>query len=1119
MKKNNFFYEYDFYCLTKTFRIMRISILFLLVSVMQTLAIDAYSQKMILSLDLSNKKLVDVMDEIEDQSEFYFLYNEKLIDLDKVVSISVDDQKIDEILDQLFSESDVDYTITDRKIILAPSHLSGTQAQQSVVSGRVIDEDGEPLPGVTVMVKGTTNGTITDFDGNYTLSVSVSTPILVFSFVGMKTQEINLDGRTTLKVTLEEEAIGLDEVVAIGYGTQKKETVTGAISTVQSETITSSPVTKVTDGLAGKLAGVIINQRGGEPGETTTELFIRGVSTTGNNAPLYVIDGIVRDYNGLDRLDPNEIESINILKDASAAIYGAQAANGVVLVTTKRGGVGKPTLEFSHNTGFNQATRLPRTASSGQYAEAANLANYLKGLPERWTDEEVQKFYDGSEPYKYPNTNWYGLMYADWQMQSKTNLSVTGGSENVKYFVSGGYMNQDSPYEQGFTHNKQYNFRSNIDAKINDNLNVSFNVSGRLDDIMTTQVDYWHIVLGYPYQLPINPNGSFGEGRTGENAVAMVRDKDYGYDAIDRGVLTADLTAKWNVPFISGLSVEGTFAYDYNKSYSKSGQDVWYYSQYDPDSDTYTKKKGTRTAQPSLDVSFNQGTYITSKFVANYVKSFGQHNFDAILGYEQSETHTNYLAAGRQDFLSFEIEELFAGTADKNFQTSDGSSNNTARQNYFGRVNYDYAKKYLLSFTLRRDGSQNFSEDNRWGWFPSVSAGWLVSEESFMESVNWLDFLKVRGSWGQMGNDRVNAYQYLASYEYGSNATFGGTTAQGLVSSNVPNPNITWEIATSTNIALESMLFNQNLGVNVDIFKTRRENILATRNASVPQYTGLELPDENFGIVDNKGIELTLTHRGKIGEVGYAFDGNFTYVKNEVIDIDEAPYAEDYMYLTGHPIGAPLIYEIDDFSGGIFNSADEVAEYGAVLPGTKQGDLVRKDVNGDGYLNTNDQVRQDWTSTPQIIFGLNMNFDYKGFDLSLNWQGQAKAKISPMAFWPFDPLAWGNFNPWLLEDGWTLDNTDGSKPAPGQSFTTNYAGTAFTYVSSAFFRLKNAQIGYTLPKELVSKAGISNARVYMSGYNLFSFDKLKDFGVDPEQTSQATTPPQRVINLGVSLTF
>ena len=1123
MKKNHNEKAWFYHAFRKTFLIMRIVLIVLLVSMMQSFASKTYSQNTIVSITEKNTNLEDVLLEIETKTNYRFAYNKNEIKLNKKVSIDAKDTKLEVVLDELFKNDDIDFEVVGRQIVLTKVNTAkvATSSQQNTITGIITDSSGEPIPGVTVAVKGTTNGIITDFNGVYTLSNLSENAVLIVSFVGMKSQEITVGSKAQIDIVMQDETIGLDEVIAIGYGTQKKETVTGAITQVNTDDISLSPVAKLTDGLAGRISGVIINQRGGEPGRTSTEIFIRGKSTTEDSSPLYVIDGIARDYNGLDRLDPNEIQSITVLKDASAAIYGSRAANGVILITTKRGSIGKPSIKFSYNHGFSQPTRVENLANSVQYAEAWNLVNAIKGQPAKYTDAEIQKFSNGSDPLHYPNTDWHNTIYKDWNNQDKANISVSGGSESVKYFISTGYLQQGSPFNQGFGYNKQYNVRSNIDATINKNLTVSLDLSGRLDDILSGDIDYPHISLGYPYVNAFYPGTNYyTNARTGNNVAAMTREKEFGYTSSDRGVFTGSLSATYKIPSIEGLSLSGTFAYDYNKNYEKDYTGVTYIYNLNEETGEYEKQINSNSSTPTLDVAFNQGRSQTANLRLAYVKTFNEvHNIDAFIGYEQNTTYVDNLSAGRSQFLSGALHELFAGTADKNYQSNDGSAFETARQNYFGRIQYDYNKKYMLQFQLRRDGSQNFAADKRWGWFPGVSAGWTVTEEDFMKGLGSLDFLKLRASWGQLGNDNVSAFQYLTSYTYGDDYVYGGTTSQGLIQSGVPNPNITWEIAETTDLGVEARMWEGKFGIDVDVFKTRRSNILAARNASVPYYTGLQLPDENIGIVENKGIELMLTHRGQINnDFKYSLSGNFTYVHNEVVYMDETPQQEAYQSQTGKPIGAPLLYEVI----GIFKDEAELASYPS-RPGSIPGDFKILDANEDGSINSLDQIRQDFTSSPEIVFGLTSNFEYKNFELNLSFQGQARVRVSSLSAIPYDPSSWGNFNAWLLDDGWSFDNTDATKPRPGLGFATGWGNTTFQHRNGAFVRLKNAEIAYNLPKTSLQNLGISGCRVYVSGYNLLLIDgaDLKDIGVDPEVSYGFAMPvqPDRIINLGFTLTF
>ncbi len=1112
--------RYEYSWLRKLFKIMRLTFFLLVVSAMFVSA-GVYSQNTKLNLEYRDVSIGQLLEVIEKQTDFRFAYSQSSLDPMDKVTINVKDVNLDQILKTILDNDQLTYKIIDRYVVISDKNQAeeiNSLRQQSRVTGTVTNSLGEPIPGVTIVIKGTTQGIITDFDGNFSLSSIPENATLVFSFVGMKTQEIVVGNQSVINLVLEEETIGLDEVVAIGYGTQKREVVTGAITTVQAEDVKMSPAGNVTSGLAGRLSGVVINSRGGQPGRSTTEIFIRGKSTTEDTSPLYVVDGVVRDYNGLDRLDPNEIESITVLKDASAAIYGSRAANGVILVTTKRGKIGKPTVSFSHNQGFSQPTRIEEVASSNLFARMVNLSRTALGQDPVYSAEQLQKFADGSDPVNYPNTSWYDLVYRNWKNQSKTNISVSGGTENVRYFLSGGYLNQDSPYNKGFSYNKQYNVRANIDADISKNLTISFDLAGRLDDIMSAQIDEPHVNLGFPYQVPLHPNGLYGEGRTGDNALIMTREKDYGYLSTDGGVFTGNLSLKYKIPWIDGLSVSGTYAYDYNKQYEKDYFGVTYYYKFNQNTGEYDQYRNSKSSTPRLNIEFNQGVSQTANIRMAYVKSFNEkHNIDAFVGYEQNTGYANMLSAGRQAFLTGSIQELFAGTSNTAYHSNNSLTGEIARQNYFGRALYNYMNKYMVQFQFRYDGSQNFPANNRFGFFPGVSAGWTLSEEPFIQNLEFMDFLKIRGSWGQMGNDKVDAYQYMTAYTYGSNYVLNGVTAQGLEQSGTPNPNITWEIAKTTNVGLESKLFDGLFGLEFDYFNTKRSNILAKRNASVPDYSGLVLPDENIGEVKNQGVEFSISHNKYVNNnLRYSIAGNFTYVKNKVVYMDEAPQPEPYQKIEGKPIGAELLYEII----GVFDDLDDVNSY-PHLPGTVPGDIIRKDANEDGVIDSKDQVRQSLTSTPEIVFGLNSKIEYKRFELSFMFQGQARARVALLNLLPYDPAGWGNFNVWLAEDGWSPENPSGTKPRPGLNFYNGYNGTDFRVFNGSFIRLKNAELAYNLPGPWLRKAGIEGCRVYITGYNLFSIDHAKKLSVDPEQTTVVGggNPPERIINLGFNLTF
>ncbi|NLA49482.1 MAG: SusC/RagA family TonB-linked outer membrane protein [Bacteroidales bacterium] len=513
---------------------------------------------------------------------------------------------------------------------------------------------------------------------------------------------------------------------------------------------------------------------------------------------------------------------------------------------------------------------------------------------------------------------------------------------------------------------------------------------------------------------------------------------------------------------------------------------------------------------------FSQATQMLLNTQLNYDKTINRHKIGLMAGFEQMQFENNYFTAARTDYPSTALPQLFAGSSDKQKQSNNGSAGKTSRMNYFGRATYDYAEKYLVQLLFRYDGSPNFPENKRWGFFPGISLGWRISEESFMSDFSFLDNLKIRASYGEMGNDRVSAFQYLTSYQYGSNYVIGNVDVIGLVQSGVPNPNITWEISKSTNIGMESTMWNGLLGIELDLFKSKRSNILTKRTVIIPDYTGLTLPDENIGIVENKGIELQLSHRKTVNRITYSVKGNFSFARNKVIFADEAPAAEEYQKATGLPIGSALYYE----AIGIFKSIEEIASY-PHLPGTRPGDIKYKNNNSDDVLNDRDRIRIDKTATPEIIYGINANIKYTSFDLTVLLQGQENASVFLGGYFPMMSYSLGNFVKWRAEDRWSLTNIDATQPR-GSVETSNNNTLASTHwlMDAGFLRLKNVELGYNLPESIRQKTGIKDLRVYVSAHNLLIlYDHMKALGFDPETSDYWYYPQQRTFNIGINLTF
>ncbi|RZJ92198.1 MAG: TonB-dependent receptor, partial [Chryseobacterium sp.] len=899
-----------------------------------------------------------------------------------------------------------------------------------------------------------------------------------------------------------------------GYGTQSKAKVSGAITTVSAKDVALSPSPNLASGLAGRVPGVVINNRGGEPGNEAVEIFIRGKSTSGDASPLYVIDGIIRDYGALSFIPPNDVESITVLKDASAAIYGSRAANGVILVTTKRGKTGKATISASYNQAFIQPERVPKSADAYTYASMVNAQRAIRNQTPLYTAQDLALYQNGQDPLNHPNTNYADLVLKEWSHQERADLSVSGGNQDVKYYLGAGYLNSGTPFVEGYTYDKQYHFRSNIDAQVTKSLKISLDLSGRLRNNLQSRVDYAHVFLTLPTLNGIYPNGLVGPGRTGNNAILMSRDIDYGYYSQKAGNFTSTLSAEYKIPGVDGLVLSGNFAYDFDNNYTKSWFGVTYYYQLNPATGIYDKMQNSNRASPELGVSSPAGDNITSNVKLTYNKTFAKlHAIDALIGYEQNTTSAYSLSASRQNYASSSLQELFAGDSNPAFQSNSGSSFRTGRQNLFGRLLYTFDERYNLQLQFRYDGSQNFAPGKRYGFFPGISGNWIVSKERFMKNVSWINNLKLRASYGEMGNDKVGAYQYLTSYTYGNNYPFNSLTNQGLSQTNVPNPDITWEVAKTTDVGLDASFFNGRLSASLDYFRTIRSNILARRNASVPAYTGLALPDENIGSTKNEGVEITLGTSAKAGDFRFNVDGNFTYAKNTVIFIDETPSTPEWQTIQGRSIGTPVLYDYI----GVFKTQAQLDSY-PHLPGTTLGEQIFRDVDGNGIINGNDRIRFPYSTTPRIVYGMNFRIGYKNLDMTLAFQGQAQAYGDKYSVLPFDPIGWGNFPAAQADDAWTPSNPDGNNPGPTGRFND---GSSWRFASQAFLKLKTAEIGYTFSSKILEKAKMKSARIFANGANLFFLhDNYKDINQSPELSNWGWgLSQQRIINLGLNVTF
>lgn len=1005
--------------------------------------------------------------------------------------------------------------------------LSLDAAAQSRIHGVVRDAAGQPIAGANILVVGTSVGTTTDISGGYTITVPKAGDKIAVSFIGYTTQVFTVGTQTTVNVELKEDSTALDDVVVVGYGVQKKASVTGSIASVKGNELKQAATANLSNALAGRMPGVIANTRSGEPGADGATIYIRGTGSLNNSSALIVIDGVANREGGFDRLNPNDIESITVLKDASAAIYGAQAANGVILITTKRGTSGKPTITYDGSFSLSQPTRLPNLMNAYQYMNYDDEANIFAGLNP--TYENIKGGYlDGTiNRNKYGDTDWFKATLRDFSPETRHSVSISGGTDNVKYYVSGAYTYQEPNFK-----NTVYNFqtaqiRSNIDAQISKNLKVGVEIAARQESrhnsIYSSSDFFYEVQQAPPFLYDYYPNGLPGAGlEKGNNLALYASGRETGYDKVKDLFLNTKASFDWQLPYITkGLSLGGFIAFDKRYRNQKTFMNQWDCYQYNDVTGEYDNLRSTTNSAHKININQNAANNwaTTINLRVNYERTFGDHSISAFVAYEQYKIQGEGIEAYREGFISGKVDYLKAGGTDKQYGNgysgietlADGYIN--ARQNIFGRINYSFKNRYLLEFTLRHDGSLNFPKAGRWGTFPGVSIGWRMGEEAFIkDNAPWINELKLRASWGQLGNDRVNQWQYLNMYWSGASSAFGdpGVTIPGFYPSYNPNTNITWEVVDTKNIGIEGNFWDGLLTFDMQYFHQKRSNILAHKNASVPDYTGLALPDQNFAKVTNQGFELELNHFNKVGDWTYHIGGNFSFVRNKINFIDEASTVPQWQKNEGHSMGAWMIYQSD----GIYQNWDEIYN-SPHMKGTMPGDIKYVDIDGNGEITDNDRVLTKYRITPEIVYGINMGFSWKGLELNMLWTGQANSLmvVRPMGFVKDQDFYDGR---WISAEL----TPDAKYPrAYSQNDKINNIDSDFWLKDASFLRLKNLELAYTLPQRWTKKARMNTVRVYVTGNNLFTIDNIKLMDPESNNKSGMYYPQQRTYTLGVNISF
>ncbi|SHF84281.1 TonB-linked outer membrane protein, SusC/RagA family [Fodinibius roseus] len=1020
---------------------------------------------------------------------------------------------VSDALDYVLQGTKLDYLFSRDGYLLvydSEEELLKIQAQEEI-SGTVTDaQSGETLPGVNVIVKGTTTGTSTDSDGAFELTVESLQDTLIFSFVGYQTREVPINGRTEIDVALRTQAIAGEELVVVGYGTQQRENVTGSIKQISGDDIAEQAAVQTSSALMGKISGTQVIQNSGQPGENQGTIRIRGTGTLGNSNPLVLIDGV---EGSIDDVSSSDIESISVLKDAAAAsVYGSRAANGVILVTTKRGLEGRVQVGYRGFVGWQEATRQPEFVEGKRFMELENIGATNLGKDPIWSESYIQEWENNyqSDPDNYPNTDWVDAVFSAPGFQQKQNLDISGGNELIRYMGSLTY-DEENGNIPNFSF-KRYSVRLNTDVTVSEKFDFAVDLNVQRGDRREPAEGLNHITQD-AYRVPPvyaaqYSNGGWGPGWNGDNPVGNVHE----------GGITMNESSKVRARL--NASYQPAEAIEINLMYSPEYQAGFYkrmrkqFEIVDPNTGEVVS---IHPSKNELSQNFSRNFENNINLTVDYDQSLENHNISLLGGYEFIHFRTDYFDAYRDNFPLQDFEQLNAGSQ-SNMQNS-GSAAEWALQSLFGRVNYDYQNKYLLEANVRYDGSSRFTEDNRWGIFPSFSAGWVISEESFMETAEFISSLKIRGSWGQLGNQQIGNYPFASVVNLGQNYIFGGNTVTGGAQLDLANANISWEETTTLDIGIDASLFNDRFDFTFDYFKRISSDILL--QLPVPRIIGLNAPFQNAAEVQNKGWEFEAGYNGNIGtDFSYSIAFNLSDVNNEVTDLKGAgPFIDgNEIIQVGDPINAIYGYESD----GLFNSQNEIEEHATQSGQVAPGDIKYVDQDGNGSINSDDRVIIG-DPFPSFNYGIDLSASYRNFDVSAFFQGVGSRDVMLQgdAVWAL----WnaGKIRTWQADDYWTPNNTNASYPRLTQTTShNNFRATDYWVYDASYLRLRSMQIGYNLPTELTSSLAIRNARIFFLGQNLFTlFDDLPQ-GVDPNVpngTSGAYYPVTRLMSVGIDIEF
>ena len=1119
----------------------------LLVILFSLIPWSLFAQEEKLTLDIKNGRFETFIKQVESQTHYTFVYRNVVLDPETRVTIVCKDEPILKVLDTVFTPLSIKYSFDGKLVNLVKNTAKSNNTTsgkpsssdgKDIITGTVYDTENVPLIGAFITVKGENGGTVTNSDGNFELAVS-DNAILQVSYIGFKSQEIPINRRGNLTIIMQEDSELLDEIVVVGYGKQKKESVTASISTIGTKELVQTPQSNISNMLVGRLPGLIATQRSGAPGEDASDILIRGVSTfTENTSPLIMIDGVER--SSFDGLDPNEIETLNILKDASAtAVYGVRGANGVILITTRKGKIGAPKISYSGNTALQCPTALPSYLNSADYATLYNEAlrndSYTNGTvyTPKFSDIDIELYRNGYDPILHPDVDWVEEFLKKVSVRTHHNINVSGGTETVKYFISLGYYDQNGMYK----HTKldedhdvnprstRYNFRTNLDFQITRDLSASMQMSMQVSNVKSPtngNNSIWKVMSN---SNPLNTPGMVdGKVMLVENALGVenpwVSLLTWGYhkDLSNNINTTFRLNYDLSRILLKGLSVHGSVAYDNyyysRKTYGKT-YPIWHASRDEANPGNILVVPDNEETNWSVSSSWGKNRKVYLEFGLDWARKFGKHSLTALLLYNQSKYYSPSLA--------YYVPNAYQGLV--------------------GRITYDYGSRYLAEFNMGYNGTENFAKGKRFGFFPAVSLGWVISQEPYFPKNDYVVFLKIRGSYGEVGNDKIGGDRFLyrpSTYGEAENLpinsyNFGDASAPNtslmIIETKLGNPDLTWEKAKKWNIGLEMNMFKDHLRITADFFRERRNNILANRNTE-PMLIGASLPAYNFGEMENKGWECDVIYRNNIKDFNYWIRGNYSFARNKILFMDEVTPQYAYQKRTGR--------RKDQFFGllfdGFYNSWEEVNALDRPISswnGNKlqPGDIKYVDVNHDGIIDQYDAVPVGYSPIPEVIYGVSFGMDWKGFDLSVLFQGATNVSIKYFgrALWPFINSRESAKS--LIKERWTAERYAAGEPInfprlsmnPSKNNDNNYQDSDFWIRDASYLRLKNVEIGYTFKGLKTKRLGIESIRLYFSGSNLFTWTDVID--LDPEAPSKSgsveinTYPLQKVYNLGININF